>query len=44
MSSESVTGDEMARIEKEVFDLYRAGKKVTSETGGKILNWGRKVA
>ena len=44
MSSESVTGEEMARIEKEVFDLYRAGKKVTSETGGKILNWGRKVA
>jgi len=44
MSADTVTGEDMAKIEKEVFDLYRVGKKVTSTASGKILQWGRKAA
>ena len=44
MSADTVTGEDMAKVEKEIFDLYRISKRVTTQASGKIFQWGRKAA
>ena len=44
MNADTVTGESMEKVEKELFDLYRIGKKVTSKAGGKVLKWGKLAA
>lgn len=44
MNAETVTGEDMAKVEKEIFDLYLVGRKATTKASGKILQWRKKVA
>lgn len=44
MNADTVTGEDMAKVEKEIFDLYLVGRKATSKASGKILQWRKKVA